>query len=117
MAGPDLSGKSGCGMRRNPGNHLREVRICPDAKSGFVRKIRMWNAEKSGQSPWVYPNLSGCEMGNPDFFGCTRGDCPDFSKKSGYERRRNPGNHLGYIRICPDAKFGKIRICLLAACC
>ena len=32
MRNPDLSGISGSGMRRNPGNHLGEVRIWPDAK-------------------------------------------------------------------------------------
>ena len=32
MAGPDLSGKSGCEMRRDPGNHLMDIRICPYAK-------------------------------------------------------------------------------------
>ena len=31
---PDLSG---CEMRRNPGNHIREIRIIPDAKSGEIR--------------------------------------------------------------------------------
>ena len=41
MRNPDLSGKSGCEMRRNPGNHIRDIEICSDAKSGFVRKIRM----------------------------------------------------------------------------
>ena len=41
MRNPDLSGKSGCEMRRNPGNRYRDIEICPDAKSGSVRKIRM----------------------------------------------------------------------------
>ena len=41
MRNPDLSGKSGCEVRRNPGNHIWDIEICPDAKSGYVRKIRM----------------------------------------------------------------------------
>ena len=81
---PDLSS---CMLRRNPGNYLLEVEICPDAKSGFC----------------------------PDGIGEIRICLLDFSKKSGYERRRNPGNYLPEVEICPDAKFGKIRICLLAA--
>ncbi len=87
---PDLSKLSGCEMWRNPGNHLRDLGICPNAKSGFVRK-------------------------NPDFFVYTGCDCADFSKKSGCEIRRNPVNHHGDLRKNPDAKWGEIRICLLAA--
>ena len=83
---PDLSGKSGCEMRRNPGNRYRDIEICPDAKSGSVRKMRMW---------------TGC-------------DCVDLSKKSGCEMWRNSGNHHRDLRENPDAKWGKIRICLLA---
>ena len=73
-------------MWRNPGNHLGDVRICPDAKCGEIRIclllllllllnkvfghfrmresgfIRMCDAEKSGQVPRGCPNLSGCEI-------------------------------------------------------
>ena len=85
MRNPDLSGKSGCEMRRNPGNHIGDIEICPDAKSGSVRKKRMW---------------TGC-------------DCADLSKKSGCEMWRNSGNHHRDLRKNPDAKWVKIRICLL----
>ena len=37
MRNPDLSGKSGCEIRKNPGNQLAEIRICSDAKSGEIR--------------------------------------------------------------------------------
>ena len=89
MRNPDLFGKSGCEMRRNPGNHIRDIEICPDAKSGSIRKMRMW---------------TGC-------------DCADLAKKSGCEMWRNSGNHHRDLRKNPDAKWGKIRICLLACCC
>ena len=124
-------------MRRNPGNHLRDIRIFPYAKwwiqilsdipeviARMFQKIRMWNAEKSGQLPLGNPNLSGREMRknpvefvNPDFFGYSWGDCPDFSKKSGCDVRRYPGNYLLDVRIYPDAKWRKILFCLLACCC
>ena len=104
-------------MRRNPGHQLRDLRKNPDGKSGFVRKIRMWNAEKSGPSPRGSRKKSGCEMVNPDCFGDLQGDCTDLSKISGCEMWRNPGNCHGDVRICPDAKWGKILFCLLACCC
>ena len=99
MGNPDLSGKSGCEIRRNPGHHLGDLGKNPDAKWGEIRIcllvacclllnkvfghfrmcesgfIRMRNAEKSGQSPRGSRNLSGCE-----------------------------------IRICPDAIYKKKKI-------
>ena len=90
MRNPDLSGKSACEMRRNPGNHLGEVKLCPDAKSAKIRICL----------------LIACLL-----------DCADLSKKSGCEMRRNPGNHLRDVNICPDAQSGEIRICLLLLAC
>ena len=159
-------------MRRNPGNNLGDVRICPDAKSGLVRKMQICNAEKSGQSLRGCPNMPGCEIRffqeNPDMQcgeirAITSGMSefvrmrnPDLSGKSmlsgfacglqirsfqyqirsfpypirslycktmllcifeyvttdlsGCVMRRNPGNHLWYVRICPDANSKFVRI-------
>ena len=83
-------------MRSNPGNHIGDIEIYSDAKSGFVRKMRMWSAKKSGRSPPGYRNLSGCEIRN----------CPE---NPGFKMRRNPGNHIGDIEICSDAKSGFVR--------
>ena len=111
MAGPDLSGKSGCEMRRNPGNRHREVRIR--------------HAKKSGQSARGSPNSSGYEIRicpeNPDVkYGEIRAITmgisefvqmrnPDLSRRTGCEIRINPGNHIGDLRKNPDAKSGFFR--------
>ena len=119
MRNPDLSGKSGCEMRRNPVQGYPNLSGCeirigpenPDVKCEEIRAIatkisefvRMRNLDLSGKTP--------------DFFVYTGCDCADFSKKSGCEMRRNPGNHHGDLRKNPDAEWVKIRICLLAVAC
>ena len=85
--------------------------------SGFIRMV---DAKKSGQSPRGSRNLSGCEIRicpeNPDakckeIRAITSGISefvrmrnPDLSGKSGCEIRRNSGNHITDIRICPGVK-------------
>ena len=87
MRNPDMSGKSGCEMRRNPGNRNGDIGICPDAKLGIRIVLFI---------PKVIARIL---------------------KNAGFEMQGNSGNHHRDIRKHPDAKSGEIRICLLLACC
>ena len=113
MRKQDLSGKSGSEIRRNPGNHFFEIRICPDAKSGKIRiclLLACCSLTKHGFRAFSdacirsYPDVSSRAIrattsGQSEFVRIRK---QDLSRKCGCEIRRNHGNHIGAVRICQD---------------
>ena len=96
MGNPDLSGKSGCEIRRNPGhhfgdNHLGDLRNNPDSPFR-IRTFSEIPEVMARISPHFTSGFSGqIRISHPDCFGDPRGDCPDFSASN---IRINPDSHI-----------------------